>query len=119
MKYALLRGIGIVLTIAGAFAVLFGFFSAFGAAISVRESERAFLIFATGGFLIVGFLLLCASKRVLKWKWADWVVNSLPPPGIVLMGHMTSVLARIKTWHKCVALIALLFCAGLIWTNLP
>lgn len=118
MKNVLLRGIGILLTIMGGFALLFGFFSAFGAAISVRNSERAFLFFATGGFLIVGFLSLCVSKWCLDWKWAEFVVNTLPPPGIVLMGHVTRVLARVKTWHKWVALIVLLFCAGLLWTNL-
>ncbi len=118
MKNALRRGIGILLTIVGGFALLCAAFAAIGAGISVRESERSFLIFATGGFLISGLLLLRASKWCLGWKWAQFVVDTLPPQGIVLMGHVTRVLTRVKTWHKWVGLIVLLFCAGLLWTNL-
>jgi len=117
MKNAIIRFIGIALTIVGAFVVLFGFFAAIGASVSQLASERAFLIFACAGFLIVGFLFLAASKMCLSWDWTD-LMRVLPPQGLVVMGHITKFLSRVRMWHKCVALIALLFAAGLIWTNL-
>lgn len=66
--------------------------------------------------LLTGFPSLLASKKCLGWNWSD-LANFLPSDARKLFQWLGRL--KLKSWQKSVALIALLFSAGLLWYLRP